>query len=290
MVTPETASWWQALPSKMNPVLLKIGGFSIQWYGLMYLVAFTITYILAAHRVKNEKRFKFNTETLQSLMMAMVLGLLIGARLGYVIFYNLHYYIAHPLEIILPFRISSAGWHFTGFAGMSFHGGAIGVIAAAVIFTKKSQINFWDSADLFIPCIPLGYTFGRLGNFINGELYGRITTFALGMYFPDAPGPELRHPSQLYEGFFEGIVLWAILWSFRKKINPRGSALAAYLIGYGVLRFFIEYTRQPDAHLGFVFLNFSMGQVLCMLMILAGALLWIILSLKSKKVSKKAHK
>ncbi len=263
MVTNASATWWQTLPFRMNPVLVSIGNFSIQWYGLMYLVAFSITYFLASQRLKKEERFELNSETLQSLMMAMIFGLLIGARFGYVLFYNLRYYMAHPLEIILPFQINN-GWHFTGIAGMSFHGGLLGVIAGALIYLRR-------------------YTFGRLGNFINGELYGRVTEFPLGMYFPSAPGEALRHPSQLYEGFFEGVVLWVILWSLRKKLKPQGAMLAAYLIGYGVLRFFIEYTRQPDAHLGFVLFSFSMGQLLCMAMILSGALLWIILGKREKK-------
>jgi len=125
-------------------------------------------------------------------------------------------------------------------------------------------------ADLIVPCIPLGYTFGRVGNFINGELYGRVTTHAIGMYFPFAPGVGRRHPSQLYEAFFEGIVLFVVLWTLKSRVTTRGAMLAIYLMGYGLVRFFIEYARQPDAHLGFILFSLSMGQLLCLAMMMAG--------------------
>ncbi len=160
---------------------------------------------------------------------------------------------------------------------MSFHGGFIGVLISAWLYMRKTDLNFLDMADLFFPAVPLGYTFGRLGNFINGELYGRITTSPIGMYFPSAPGTGLRHPSQLYEAFFEGVFLFFVLWNMRKMQNPRGAMIAFYLIGYGAVRFVIEYFRQPDAHLGFVLLSLSMGQVLCGAMIVSGILLYLYL-------------
>ncbi|UCD33192.1 MAG: prolipoprotein diacylglyceryl transferase, partial [Desulfobacterales bacterium] len=204
------------------------------------------------------------------------IGLIIGARLGYVLFYNPSYYILHPLEIFLPFTFTN-GVTFTGISGMSFHGGLLGVIISAVVFAKMNRLSFWEMADLFVPAIPLGYTFGRIGNFINGELYGRVTTSLIGMYFPQAPGTATRHPSQLYEAFFEGIFLFAVLWPMRKMPLPNGTMLGFYLIGYGTVRFFIEYFRQPDVHLGFVWLSFSMGQILCASMIISGIFLAIYL-------------
>ena len=156
---------------------------------------------------------------------------------------------------------------------MSFHGGLSCVILFAWLYCRKAHLRFWDMADLFLPAIPLGYTFGRIGNFINGELYGRVTTLPIGMVFPSAPDGRLRHPSQLYEAFFEGIFLFAVLWSLRGTSRVRGAMLAYFLIGYGSVRFLIEFVRQPDAHLGAVLLFMSMGQVLCLLMILAGLLL-----------------
>jgi phosphatidylglycerol:prolipoprotein diacylglycerol transferase len=259
-----------------GPGHLEIGSFRLQYYGLMYIVAFTFTYLLASYRIRREDRFDIDTEQLQGLMTAMILGLIIGARLGYVLFYNASYYLHHPLEIILPFEFSG-GIRFTGITGMSYHGGLIGVVLATVIFVRKNRLDFFRMADLIVPCIPLGYTFGRLGNFINGELYGRVTTHPIGMYFPFAPGPGRRHPSQLYEAFFEGVVLFVVLWVLKGRILTRGAMLGLYLIGYGLVRFFIEYARQPDAHLGFIFLSFSMGQLLCAAMMLAGALLLVYL-------------
>jgi phosphatidylglycerol:prolipoprotein diacylglycerol transferase len=172
----------------------------------------------------------------------------------------------------MPFEFSG-GIRFTGITGMSYHGGLIGVVVGAIIFGRKNDLAFFHLADLIVPCIPLGYTFGRLGNFINGELYGRLTTHPIGMIFPLAPGPGRRHPSQLYEAFFEGIVLFAVLWTLKKRVTTPGAMLALYLMGYGLVRFFIEYARQPDAHLGFIWLSFSMGQLLCIAMILSGAML-----------------
>ena len=264
--------WWQHLPEHMDPVILEIGSFKLQYYGLMYIVAFALTYILASHRLRREDRFRIDADQLQGLMTAMILGLIVGARLGYVLFYNFSYYLHHPLEVILPFEFSG-GIRFTGITGMSYHGGLIGVVVATVIFVRKNGLDFFNMADLIVPCIPLGYTFGRLGNFINGELFGRVTTHPVGMFFPFAPGPGRRHPSQLYEAFFEGIVLFLVLWSIKSKVRTPGTMLGLYLIGYGLVRFFIEYARQPDAHLGFILLSFSMGQLLCMAMILAGGTL-----------------
>jgi phosphatidylglycerol:prolipoprotein diacylglycerol transferase len=193
-----------------------------------------------------------------------------------VLFYNLPYYLKHPLEIILPFDLSN-GFKFTGITGMSFHGGLICVILFTWLYCRKNGLNLLEVADLFIPAIPLGYTFGRIGNFINGELYGRVTSAPIGMVFPLAPGSQLRHPSQLYEALFEGVFLFVVLWSLRRRVRIPGAMLALYLIGYGTVRFFIEYFRQPDAHLGFVFFSFSMGQILCLLMIGCGAYLLVYL-------------
>ena len=270
------------MPQTMDPIIFEIGWFKIQYYGLMYIVGFAISYSLVFLRIKREKRFHFSAEQIQDLMLFMILGLIVGARLGYVLFYNLSYYLRHPLEILLPFEFSN-GITFTGIAGMSYHGGLIGIIIFSWLYIRKAEFNFWNTADLFAPIVPLGYTFGRIGNFINGELYGRITSAPVGMYFPLAPGPELRHPSQLYEAFFEGIFLFVILWNVRNFNTPRGSMLSFYLIGYGTVRFFIEYFRQPDAHIGFIWFSFSMGQILCGLMIVGGILLYLFLGRLERK-------
>lgn len=263
--------WWQHLPERIDPVIFQIGSFKLQYYGLMYLLAFTATYLLASYRLKKESRWQLSQEDLQGLITAMIIGLIVGARLGYVIFYNMGYYLQHPLEIILPVQFSN-GLQFTGISGMSYHGGLICAIIGAWWYIRKHQLDFKPMADLFIPCIPLAYTFGRIGNFINGELWGRVTTVPWGMYFPTG-GPLLRHPSQLYEAFGEGIVLFLVLWPLRNKVKISGAMLPIYLMGYGAIRFVIEYFRQPDDHLGFVLLNLSMGQMLCAAMIASGGLL-----------------
>jgi phosphatidylglycerol:prolipoprotein diacylglycerol transferase len=272
----EFLRWWQHLPANIDPVIFQIGSFKLQYYGLMYIVAFAITYVLVRYRVAREERFNLSVQQVNDLITYAILGLIVGARLGYVIFYNLPYYLEHPLEIILPFDFSN-GMTFTGISGMSYHGGLIGALLAPWLYVRKTDLAYRDVTDLFLPVVPLGYTFGRLGNFINGELYGRMTESPIGMYFPMAPERALRHPSQLYEAFFEGIFLFIILWSLRKIKIPRGAMLALYIIGYGVVRFFIEFFREPDAHLGFIFLSFSMGQLLCMAMIAAGISLFFML-------------
>jgi phosphatidylglycerol:prolipoprotein diacylglycerol transferase len=243
----------------------------------MYIIAFAVTYVLVLCRVRHEKRFRVSDDEVQNLMLFIIIGVIVGGRLGYVLFYNLSYYLSNPLEIFLPFQFLNGSITFTGISGMSFHGGLMGVLISVWLYIRKTKLNFWEMADLFAPVVPLGYTFGRLGNFINGELYGRTTSAIMGMHFPLAPGTDLRHPSQLYEAFFEGIFLFAVLWNLRKLQNPRGAMLASYVIGYGTVRFFIEYYRQPDAQLGFIFMSFSMGQILCGLMVACGILLYIYL-------------
>jgi phosphatidylglycerol---prolipoprotein diacylglyceryl transferase len=234
----------------------------------MYLVAFALTYFLVLYRIKRES-YDYSTETIQDVLVWAIVGLILGGRFGYVFFYNFSYYMHNPLEIILPFEFSN-GIRFVGISGMSYHGGAIGVLITMLIFCRRRGLDLWRLADLFCPAIPLGYTFGRIGNFINSELYGRITSSPWGMYFPLDPTHTLRHPSQLYEAFFEGIVLFIVLWAIRRRSPFDGFLFALYLIGYGTVRFFIEFLREPDIQLGFVFAILTMGQILCIIMILAG--------------------
>jgi len=261
-------SWWQHLPYEMNPVIFSVGGFAIRWYGTMYIIAFAIVYLLSRYRIATEK-LPFDKEFPGDALTWAMGGVLIGGRLGYILFYGFDQFLRDPVGILIPINFSGT-CAFAGITGMSFHGGLIGVALALWLFSRKHKVDFLRTVDLFIPALPLGYTFGRLGNFINGELYGRVTTSAIGMYFPNAPTFALRHPSQLYEAFFEGIVLFVILWTIRKKAPWPGYLSGLYLIGYGTVRFFIEFYREPDAHLGFVLMGLSMGQVLCFLMIAAG--------------------
>ena len=265
---------WQHLPEHINPNLFEFGSFQIRYYSLMYIIAFLLTYILATYRIKSEN-YEYKTEDVQDFFIWAIVGLILGARLGYVLFYNFTYYMNHPLEIILPFEFAH-GMRYVGISGMSYHGGAIGVFLASIIFCHKRQIHFWRFADLLCPTIPLGYTFGRIGNFINGELYGKITSMPWGMYFPLDFTHRLRHPSQLYEAFFEGIVLFIILWSIRKKGYFEGFLLALYLIGYGLIRFIIEFFREPDTQIGLIWGILSMGQILCILMVLTGVCIYML--------------
>lgn len=249
----------------INPILIDLGPFRLSWYGLMYVFGFIAGYLLIRYQMKR-KDFGISKAEVEDLFFYIILGLIVGARLGYVLFYDLKMYLGDPLEIF-------AIWH----GGMSFHGGLIGVLLVGIFFSWRRHKSFWKIADLFIVTAPIGLGLGRLGNFINGELYGRVTDVPWGLIFPKG-GPLPRHPSQLYESALEGWVLFGILWSIRnnRKI-PTGGLLALFLIIYGCFRFFVEFFREPDPQLGFVLGPFSMGQVLCALMILAGVVLYLYL-------------
>lgn len=264
-------SFWQTIPGHIDPVFFSVGFFQVRYYGLMYLVAFYAVYRLVVRRV-NRESLPYTEESIQDYLLWAILGLLAGGRLGYVIFYNAGYYFANPLEIILPFDMSH-GFRYVGISGMSYHGGFIGVLAATVIFCRKRKLDFWRFTDLIAGEIPLAYTFGRIGNFLNGELYGRVTDLPWGMYFPADPLGALRHPSQLYEALFEGVVLYAVICLLRKKASFSGYIFALYIMGYGVVRFFIEFTREPDPQMGFIFGPLTMGQVLCIGMIVVGGVI-----------------
>ncbi len=268
-------SWWQHLPAQMDPTIFSIGNFPIRWYGTMYIAAFMTVYLLTNWRIKFDQ-LNYNKEFVSNVITWAILGLLLGARFGYVLFYNFESFLSDPLSIISPFARVRGELKFTGIAGMSYHGGVIGIVIAWYLFARKSKMSIFKIADLIIPAAPLGFTFGRLGNFINGELYGRVTESAMGMYFPSAMDGLLRHPSQLYEAFFEGLVLFAIVWPLRNKKLFTGFISGLYIFGYGFFRFFIEFYRQPDEHLGFVLGSLSMGQVLCIAMMIGAAVLWYI--------------
>lgn len=272
---------WQHLPSNISPSLFSVGSFQLRYYSLMYLVGFAVVYLITFYRIKKES-YDYTMETVQDYLVWAMLGMILGARFGYALFYNFSYYLHHPLEIIMPFDFSN-GIKFVGLSGMSYHGGLIGIVIVTVLFCRKREIKLWNFIDLFCPAIPLGYTFGRIGNFLNGELWGRVTTVPWGMYFPLDSTHSLRHPSQLYEAFFEGIVLFTLLWLIRKNKRD-GFLIGTYLCGYGFVRFFIEFFREPDAQLGFVLSFMSMGQILCALMIMAGITI-IILSRKASTSS-----
>lgn len=261
---------YQNIPQHINPVAFSLGFFSIRWYALMYLAGFFTVYILLRRRIKKGESSIITSEKLSDFIFHSAIGLLLGARLFYVFFYGWAYFSRHLLEIFIPYNFSSG--QLSGIFGMSYHGGLLGVVISTIIFCRKNKVDFWKFSDFVLPAIPAGFFFGRIGNFLNGELYGRITEKWWGMHF-DSP-IILRHPSQIYEALGEGFLLFIILWTLRNKNYFPGFFLTFYLLAYGIVRFFLEFFRQPDPQMGHVFLNLTMGQVLCLAMILlAGAVL-----------------
>jgi len=253
----------------LNPILVALGPIRVTWYGMMYVLGFILSYLLVRSQVQ-KKDYGISLKEVEGLYFDLFLGLIIGARLGYVLFYDLQAYLSNPLEIF-------AVWH----GGMSFHGGLIGVLIAAILFCRKKKKSFWKLSDLFVVTAPLGLALGRIGNFINGELYGRVTQVPWGMIFPKG-GPLPRHPSQLYESALEGGLLFLILWRVKEKKHAEGYLLALFIFLYGAFRFFIEFFREPDVQLGFVLGPLSMGQILCTVMIAVGILLMIYLKRRAK--------
>jgi phosphatidylglycerol:prolipoprotein diacylglycerol transferase len=250
----------------INPEILRVGPVAVRWYGLMYLVGFASSYLLVKYQVK-ERGLPFPKDSVESLYSYLILGLLLGARLGYVVFYNPGYSVRQPLEIF-------AVWQ----GGMSFHGGLMGCILAGMFFCRKFRLDFWLLFDLLAVTAPIGLGFGRMGNFINGELYGRVTDVPWSMVFPTG-GTLPRHPSQLYEVFLEGIILFSVLWMLRNRGWRSGILSSVFIILYGVFRFTVEFFREPDPQVGFILGMLTMGQVLSLLMAVTGG---VILTLRAK--------
>ena len=240
---------------------MRVGPFAVRWYGMMYLLGFASSYLIVNRQIR-KKGLTVPRDFVDSLYFWLIVGLVLGARLGYVIFYDLAVYLRDPLEV---FRL----WH----GGMSFHGGLIGCVVAGMLFSRSAGVGFWQTADLVIVTVPVGLGLGRLGNFINGELYGRVTAVPWAMVFPTG-GPLPRHPSQLYEFLLEGVLLFIILWRSKDKVPGTGVLTSIFLMLYGLFRFSVEFFRQPDAQVGFVLGPLTMGQILSTGMILAGAVIY----------------
>lgn len=246
----------------IDPVLIHIGPLAIRWYGLMYLLGFLAAYGLIRH-LAGLRNLALDSDGAADLLFYGAVGVVAGGRLGYVLFYNPGWYLSHPLEAF-------AIWQ----GGMSFHGGLLGVVGAALFFCRRRQLPVLLTGDILVAAAAVGLGLGRLGNFINGELWGRPTTLPWGMVFPGA-GPEPRHPSQLYQAFLEGLVLFVLLYWLHRRQARHGVPFFSFFIGYGLFRFLVEFVRQPDAHLGFLWGGATMGQLLSIPMILFGiAGLW----------------
>lgn len=253
------------LAPDIDPVAIHLGPLKVHWYGLMYLVGFIGAWWLGTRRARRTGS-GWRPEEVADFIFFGALGVILGGRLGYVIFYNLAYYLAHPLEV---FYIWSGG--------MSFHGGLLGVIAAMWLYAHKTRRSFFAVSDFVALLTPLGLGAGRLGNFINHELWGRVTDAPWGMVFRgQEAGPLPRHPSQLYEFMLEGVVLFILLWIYARKRRPVGAVSGLFLLAYGLFRFLVEFAREPDAHLGYLAFDWlTMGQVLSFPMILVGAgIIW----------------
>jgi phosphatidylglycerol:prolipoprotein diacylglycerol transferase len=248
----------------IDPIALQIGPLKIHWYGIMYLVAFGAAWWLGVRRAKRPGS-NWTAEQISDVIFYGAMGTVLGGRVGYILFYAFPSFLHDPLMI---FRV----WE----GGMSFHGGFLGVLVAMWLFGRKHKRGFFEITDFIAPLVPVGIAAVRFANFINGELWGRVTTVPWGMVFPTG-GPLPRHPSQLYEMFLEGIVLFVIMWFFSAKPRPRMAVSGVFALGYGCFRFFAEFFRQPDIQLGYLAFGwFTMGQLLSIPLILLGATLLVL--------------
>ncbi len=259
----------------IDPVAIRLGPISIRWYGIMYLLGFTATYLLVRKQLReqagplglSQEELAKQNIYLDDLILYGAIGVILGGRLGYVLFYNLPYYMHNPIQIFET-------WH----GGMSFHGGLTGAVIACALYCRKHKLDPWKWGDMIAVTAPIGLGLGRIGNFINGELYGRPTNVPWAMIFPNG-GPIPRHPSQLYEAFLEGVLLFVILWPLRNKNWPTGRKVALFLMLYGIVRIFAEFFREPDPQLGFILWGWvTMGQILSLAVFIVGVIVWMMRS------------
>ena len=261
---------------QFDPIAFALGPIAVRWYGLMYVAAFVLFMVLGRLHLKRRPDLGFTKENLDDLLFYGMLGVVLGGRLGFVMFYKPMYYLAHPIEIYYIWQ-----------GGMSFHGGFLGVLVAMLYFGYKSGRTFWQVTDFIAPLVPTGLGMGRLGNFLNGELPGRITdpnVWPWAMWFPQNDATMVaRHPSQLYQFATEGVLLFLILWIYSRKPRPVRAVSAVFLMGYGSFRFLTEFTREPDSFLGLLSFGMSMGQWLSLPMVVAGICLFVVANRKPVK-------
>lgn len=258
-------TWWQTIPSRIDPIAFSIGAFDIRWYSIMYLVAILVGYALFIRVALKHGHGDWLQHT-SSLLNFCIIGIVVGARLGYVLFYDLASFIAHPLSIIWPFENGL----YVGISGLSYHGGALGFLVALALACRRYKLPFLSILNQMMLGVPLGYFFGRIGNFLNLELYGRATHLPIGMIFPTDPSHLLRFPSQLFEALGEGLVLFALLVWVERHVWGKNYLTPAYLMGYGTIRFGLEFLREPDPFQRLVFGVFSYGQILSVLTLVVG--------------------
>ena len=254
-----------------SPIIFELGPLQVRWYGILYMSGFVICYFILKKLIR-DKYFDYPVAKLDNLIIYIVLGVILGARLLYVLVYDdFLEHLKHPWTVF-------AIWQ----GGLSFHGSILGLLVVMALVARKERFSFWHIADTISLGTPLGLSLGRIGNFMNGELWGRTTTVPWAMIFPYG-GPNPRHPSQLYESFLEGFVLFTLLWLLRNRVKKEGSISMLFLIFYGIFRFIIEFFREPDIQMGYYLSFLTMGQILCLLMILSGTLLFLIKNRKSRK-------
>lgn len=241
----------------IDPVFLRLGPLEFRWYGLMYIIGFAVAYVVIQAGARRSK-LPLSRDDVADLVFTVAMGIIVGGRTGYILFYNLSYYLTNPLKLF-------AVWE----GGMSFHGGLTGGILAGLYFVRKRNLPFWALADVCFMAAPVGLGLGRIGNFINGELYGRITQLPWGVVFPGG-GPFPRHPSQLYEAFLEGPVMFLALWLVQRRTLPAGVVFWSFIGLYGLFRSLVEFVREPDQQIGYLFGTFSMGQMLSLPMAMLG--------------------
>ena len=271
---------------QFDPVALQLGPIAIHWYGITYLVAFALFLLLAKRRLHHAPyadwvaQGKWSVQDVDDLLTYGVMGVVLGGRVGYCLFYKLPYYAEHPIEVFYVWQ-----------GGMSFHGGMLGVIAAMALFAWQRNRPWLAVTDFIAPCVPTGLAAGRVGNFINGELWGRAADPDLpwAMVFPQSGSLLARHPSQVYQFLGEGLLLFAVMWLYAKKPRPLGAVSGVFLMGYGLMRFMAEYFREPDAHLGLLALGLSMGQWLCVPMVVIGAWMWAAIVLQNGETPNNPH-
>jgi len=259
--------YWQHIYSHINPIAFSLFGFKVHWYAIMYITALIVGYLLA---IKFGEKFGFSRKIIDEYFIWAEIGIILGARFGYVLFYmpgdNI-YYLTHPWEAFNPF----VNGKFVGIAGMSYHGAVIGFLIATLLFVKIKRVDFWKLLDVVALAVPLAYIFGRIGNFLNQRIIGRVTDVPWGVYIDGA----LRHPIGIYEAFFEGFLSFVVIYYFYKKFYKcKGELIALYLITYGVFRSLCEMWRQPDFQLGFILGPLTMGQILSFFLIVLGSIVF----------------